>query len=88
MIFTIVLIVVFIIVLLAFVEYRRRTSPPYEFIPNNKNLKPMHVKEQPTVLLLYARDCDKFTDVMAEFRYILKSALKCQVSDFGCSTPF
>ena len=79
---------IFLLSLLAFVVYRQLFLKYHMFIPvHNKELKPLHIKEQPPVLLLYARDCDLFMNVMKEFRTILKSSLKCQVCDLGFFLP-
>lgn len=77
---------IFLLTFLAFVVYWKLFAQYHVFIPpNKKELKPLHIKERPIVLLLYARDCDVFMNVMAEFRSVLKSSLKCQV--FDCWDP-
>lgn len=84
--FTVMLIVTSCVVMLSimlFIVYRKVFAQYRVFIPTyNKELKPLHVKERPIVLLLYARDCPMFKKVMVKFRSVLKSSLKCQVSDF------
>lgn len=80
-----VVFIVFVMSPIGYVVYKRLFAQNHRiFIPTyNKELKPLHVKERPIVLLLYARDCDVFMNIMAEFRSVLKSSLKCQVSGFS-----
>nr|XP_018914996.1 PREDICTED: uncharacterized protein LOC109042600 [Bemisia tabaci] len=50
------------------------------FTPTPDKIEPIFTL-QPTILLIYARDCQLFMDAMVIFRNVLKNVAKCEVYD-------